>query len=271
MAWRSRCSAPREFLGREIFHGPLLAPLRRSAGRRREPPDGLAVDGGEVVQLDGIKPPLAVLYLGHPRLPHPDPPADLDLRDAGVMGSLHQPLRPVQGGEGGAHTAENALEDALARVDVARFAVASDQAVAALHLHVTAVGLFVQAGIEMAVEERDEEVAEAGAAGHPLVVVTAAVMIGAIQLGARHGFHQPEKERLVVGVHPQRDLGLLPVAAKMPLADEKSHEDAAFKVSQRGRPSGFSIVRSTDLGRNPLNRPTTPFCGATVFCLLQRR
>jgi len=56
----------------------------------KEPPDGLAVDGGEAVQLDGIEPPLAALDLGHPRLPHPDPPADLGLGEAGVPAALPQ-------------------------------------------------------------------------------------------------------------------------------------------------------------------------------------
>ena len=70
----------------------LLAPLGRGGGRRQEPPQGLAVDGGEAGQLDGIEPPLAALHLRHESLPRADLPADLGLGEAGIPARLPQAL-----------------------------------------------------------------------------------------------------------------------------------------------------------------------------------
>jgi hypothetical protein len=51
-------------------------------------------------------------------------------------------------------------------------------------------------------------------------------MIGAVELSSREGLLEPAEEGLVVRVHPQGDLRLLPVASKMALANEQADEDA---------------------------------------------
>ena len=57
-------------------------------------------------------------------------------------------------------------------------------------------------------------------AGHPLVVGTPAVVIGAVQAGAGEQLSQPVKDRLVPDMHLESDLRQLPIPAEVPLADE---------------------------------------------------
>src|ERR1700676_5007092 len=69
--------------------------------RAEEPRQGLAVDGGEPGQLDGIDPALAALHLRDERLPRADLPADLGLGEAGVLPCLPQAPQEARGAPAG--------------------------------------------------------------------------------------------------------------------------------------------------------------------------
>lgn len=75
------------------------------------------------------------------------------------------------------------------------------------------------------VEDGDEG-AEGGSAGHPLVVVAAAVVVGAVEAAAGDGIEEPVEEGFVAGVHSEDDVGLAAVAAEVAFADEEAEEKA---------------------------------------------
>lgn len=104
--------------------------------------------------------------------------------------------------------------------------------VAELHLRVTVVGLGVQGGVEVSVEERDQFFSEEGSSGHPLEVAAAAVVVGTVELASGEGLLEPAEEGLVIGVHPQGDVRLAAVSSEVAFADQEPQEDAYF---QNGR------------------------------------
>jgi len=79
-------------------------------------------------------------------------------------------------------------------------------------------------------DERDDDFAECGAADHPLVVVAAAVMVGAVEFAAGQGLDEPVEEAFVAGVHADGDLGLAAIAAEVALACEDAEEIARREV-----------------------------------------
>ena len=103
------------------------------------------------------------------------------------------------------------------------------EAVALSHLLEPLEGLGVQFTVEPALEQWNELYAEELAAGHPLEIAPAAVMVGAVELGARKATLQPPEELLVVGVHSQRDLRLPAVSAKVPFTHENAHQEALLE------------------------------------------
>ena len=52
------------------------------------------------------------------------------------------------------------------------------------------------------------------------------MVVRAIEPAAGKPRHEPAEERLVVGVHAQRDLRLATVATEVPLADQQPEQDA---------------------------------------------
>ena len=61
------------------------------------------------------------------------------------------------------------------------------------------------------------------------------MVVGPVQLRARKALDQPVEQRLVAGVHAQRDLRLLAVAAERPLADQQADQHAAVECDSRSR------------------------------------
>src|SRR5580693_9048053 len=104
----------------------------------------------------------------------------------------------------------------------------SPDSVPPLHLLVAGVGLGVEGGEEVAVEDGHQLLAERSAPHHPLEIAPPAVLIGAIEPATGEGADQPPEEGLVIRVHAERHLRLLAVAAEMTLADQQPQEDADF-------------------------------------------
>jgi hypothetical protein len=82
---------------------------------------------------------------------------------------------------------------------------------------------------KMLVQERHELIAEHRATRHPLVVAATRMVVRTVQPAARHAVHEPLEQRLVVSVHPERDLGLAPVTAEMPLPDQDSDQESGVE------------------------------------------
>jgi len=56
------------------------------------------------------------------------------------------------------------------------------------------------------------------------------VVVGAIEPTSRKPGLDPAKQSLMVGVHPERDLGLTTVATEVAFTDEDADEKAAIKL-----------------------------------------
>src|SRR5580704_13040964 len=82
----------------------------------------------------------------------------------------------------------------------------------------------------MALDERNDLVAEVSASNRPLVVRAAAVVVGAVEATPRVGTAEPCEGLLVARVHPQRHLGLAPVATETALADEQPDQEPGRQV-----------------------------------------
>jgi hypothetical protein len=79
---------------------------------------------------------------------------------------------------------------------------------------------------------REHVLDQGAAAGHPLVVGTAAVVVRPVDLGPWEALGQPAEQRLVARVHAQRHLRLPSVAAEAALADEHADEDAPVQLAE---------------------------------------
>ncbi len=87
----------------------------------------------------------------------------------------------------------------------------------------------------MALDERNDLVAQVSAPSRPLVVGTSAVVIRAVEPASRIGPPEPLEGLFVTDVHAERDLGLAAVASEMALADEQAHEKSRRKVIRWAR------------------------------------
>ena len=85
---------------------------------------------------------------------------------------------------------------------------------------------------EQRLHDREHVLGQGRSAGHPLVVVAPTMTVRAVQPRTRKQALQPPEQGLVADVHPQRDLGIAPVAAEMPLPDQHSHDQPALDVGQ---------------------------------------
>jgi hypothetical protein len=105
-------------------------------------------------------------------------------------------------------------------------------------------------------QDRQQPLSKGFTPRHPLIVAPASMMIGTIELGTWHYPDEPLKELFVSNVHPQGDLGLAAIAAKMPFADQDTNQEALFEF-RHGRPSlsGWlfhcQVSRGTCLGVSP--------------------
>jgi len=81
-------------------------------------------------------------------------------------------------------------------------------------------------------EKRPDLITEHRPARHPLIVITPAVMVRAVQSRRREEPFEPEENTLVAFVHPQSDLRLAAVAAEAPFAGEESEHVALAELVQ---------------------------------------
>jgi hypothetical protein len=103
------------------------------------------------------------------------------------------------------------------------------QPISELHLLVAAVGLGVEGGLEVLIQEGNQLLSQKDSPGHPLEVAAAAVVVGTVELASGEGLLEPAEEGLVIGVHPQRDVRLAAVSSEVSVADQESQEDADFE------------------------------------------
>jgi len=103
------------------------------------------------------------------------------------------------------------------------------QSVTELHFLVAAVGLGVQVGMEVLIQKGNQLLSQKDSPGHPLEVAAAAVVVGTVELASGEGLLEPAEEGLVVGVHPQGDVGLPAISSEVAFADQESQEDADFE------------------------------------------
>ena len=82
----------------------------------------------------------------------------------------------------------------------------------------------------VALDERDDVLAEIPPSGRPLVVGTAAVVVWAVEGAARIGAPQPLEGLLVADVHPQRHLRLTAVAPEVALAHEETEQESDRQI-----------------------------------------
>ena len=85
---------------------------------------------------------------------------------------------------------------------------------------------------EQRLHDREHVLDQSGSAGHPLVVVAAPMTVWAIQTRTWEQALEPPEQGLVTDVHPQRDLGVAPVAAEVPLPDQHPHHQTALGVGE---------------------------------------
>jgi hypothetical protein len=79
--------------------------------------------------------------------------------------------------------------------------------------------------------QRHQAIAQEFAARHPLEVVAAAVVVGAVQPALGELRLQPPEQLLVAHVHAQRDLGLPAVASEVPLTRQQAEQVADGEVA----------------------------------------
>ncbi len=91
---------------------------------------------------------------------------------------------------------------------------------------------------KMTLENWKQFLAERFASDHPLEVVPAAMVVGAVKPGARDLRSQPVKELTVPHMHPQGYLRVEAVAAEVALSNEDSNEKALLVVSHTSILSG---------------------------------
>ena len=81
-------------------------------------------------------------------------------------------------------------------------------------------------GSEVGIQQRHQPGPERLASYHPLVIAPPTVVVRTVQPTAWHAGHQPPEQRLVIGVHAQRDLRLPSVAAEVTFTDQDAHQQA---------------------------------------------
>ena len=92
--------------------------------------------------------------------------------------------------------------------------------------------MLVKLRAKQALKQRQQVVPEIGAAGHPLVEVSAVVVIRAVQLPSRKGSLQPTEEGFVPDVHFQCHLRLTTVSAEVTFADQDPGEKTELEVAR---------------------------------------
>lgn len=127
----------------------------------------------------------------------------------------------------------------------------------------------------MLLEQWNQVLAEVGSARHPLEVASTSVVVGPIEPASGEGALQPAKESLVVGVHPDGDLGLAAVATEVPFSNQDSEEVTQLEVSGPGGRQLFhrSVSRGTfnPLFHRRVSRETPPLSSPGLTGSLAQR
>ena len=95
---------------------------------------------------------------------------------------------------------------------------------------------------QVRLEDRKDVLDQGPSSRHPLVIGSAAVVVGAVQAAAREAVHQPLEQSFVTGVHAQDDLRLASIAAEGALADEEADKKATLEIGQIGHAFVLSRV-----------------------------
>lgn len=82
---------------------------------------------------------------------------------------------------------------------------------------------------EVGVEDGHQLIPQEGRSGHPLVVAPTRMVVRPIQAAAGEVGHEPREDRLVIGMHPKRDLRLPPVATEVTLAHEQADKESGVE------------------------------------------
>jgi hypothetical protein len=86
-------------------------------------------------------------------------------------------------------------------------------------LLVASAAVAVQLSGQVAIEQGDKHLPEVGASSHPLHIVAAAVKVRPVELPPREGRLDPREESFVTHVHPEGDLRVSAIPAKVAFAD----------------------------------------------------
>lgn len=78
-------------------------------------------------------------------------------------------------------------------------------------------------------QDRQKPIAQEGPPCHPLVVAPTVMVVRAVEASPRKCTFDPAEQRLVPDMHPERDLGLAAVSAKVAFTHEHSHEEPLRK------------------------------------------
>jgi hypothetical protein len=81
-----------------------------------------------------------------------------------------------------------------------------------------------------ALEDWKQYLSEGSTAGHPLEVVSATVMVRAIQFGTRNLLNKPVKKPFMPSVHSHGHLRLKPVSTEVAFANEDAHQKTLIEV-----------------------------------------
>jgi hypothetical protein len=94
----------------------------------------------------------------------------------------------------------------------------------------TIVSFLIKVWSENPLQEWNDRLSKISSPGHPLVKMSPRVVVRPEEPPAGKIPFDPPEERLVDHMELQGDLGLAPIAAKVPLSNEKANKHAQSKV-----------------------------------------
>lgn len=97
----------------------------------------------------------------------------------------------------------------------------------------------IEVGSQPSLDEGQEVIAQERASGHPLVVVSAVVVVRPVEPATREGALEPIEHGLMAHVHSQRDLRLSSIPPEVAFSDEQSNQYAFFEFGRHVFPGGW--------------------------------
>ena len=97
--------------------------------------------------------------------------------------------------------------------------------VVALTHHEKAAGDMRIELVDVLFNERNQHIAQERPPGHPLVVVPTVMRVRSVEAAPWKCSFEPAESLLMACVHAQRDLGLSPITAEVPLAHEQTEQE----------------------------------------------